>query len=892
MKFVLSTSPHLDHTFVTRVKNQVADDSRIAQTFVPMGLLSLRSAVEAQADIQIADINKMLNCGALPLGPNFYNDAAEWLLGYGADVIGFMTEADSYHHLIQIFRRVKAKQPKTMTLLGGVHATAVHRETLERFNWIDFVLRGEGETAFQQFIAELSGAGRLNLVGNLTYRSDNDIRETAEQPLISDLDSLPWPDCSSIEVEDSDAIYLEIGRGCPFKCNFCYTAPYWKRKYRIKSAERVIREIRYFSTVCGRTDFNFTHDLFTTDRHWVINFCKLLVESGLKVTWTCSSRTDTLDAEQIYWMQMAGCRNIYFGVEAGTPEMQKQIDKNLDLEQARAVIQQTTEAGIDVTVGFIAGLPGESHTSLRGTLREAFGYLKLAGSTVHLFGFSPYRGSANFNKIRDQLVFDDEFVDFPLPKYLRDENCELMRANFEVFTRFAWMKSYAGINQQMLKAAEEYFPILNAVKSLVLRMEAARVDPVDVLASWAEWIAEANRKNDNESSGLYHGSIADFLYFAMERVSQMCPGDLVLHELISWERQKNRLRGRKAFAVRYGRISWLDSEELVTESTDDSGDAPPLSGNEDWIVSNPSLECQEFRYTHSFLQRHADVRPEPQWFAFYHRLNGEARIARLSTIAKVILELAQERIERSALVDLLTSGDIDGDRDHANSLGEVIRQLEASDLLISSLLGSDGERRLQQKYRSATRAAGFYKNQVIRFLNPNMQAFISRQEMMFIATADRHGAADASFRAGEAGFVRVVDRQTLAFPEYRGNGVMASLGNILENAHIGLLFIDFTGDRIGLHVNGSAKILEWEDVLKNQPLREAIQAKSIVAPKKVERWVVVSVMEAYIHCSKHIPRMVKVSEDVHWGTDDYRLKGGDFFGVKPTGRLSCPMKIS
>src|SRR5258708_38311299 len=159
-----------------------------------------------------------------------------------------------------------------------------------------------------------------------------------------------------------------------------------------------------------------------------------------------------------------------------------------------------------------------------------------------------------------------------------------------------------------------------------------------------------------------------------------------------------------------------------------------------------------------------------------------------------------------------------------------------------------------------------------------MQAFVTKQEMMFVGTADRHGEADTSFRAGLSGFVRVLDEKTLAYPEYRGNGVMSSLGNISENPHVGLLFVDFT-EKIGLHVNGRARILENDGFLRDASAsqREGIP---IATGRDPERWVVVSVLEAYIHCSKHIPRMQKIDQEIQWGTDDVRAKGGDYFKAK------------
>lgn len=122
------------------------------------------------------------------------------------------------------------------------------------------------------------------------------------------------------------------------------------------------------------------------------------------------------------------------------------------------------------------------------------------------------------------------------------------------------------------------------------------------------------------------------------------------------------------------------------------------------------------------------------------------------------------------------------------------------------MFGSQGERELQQKYGSQQRAERFYDRQVQDHLTEKMQSLIRRQEMVFVATADAQGNCDCSPRFGKPGFVTVIDEKTVAYPEFRGNGVLASLGNIHENPHIGLVFVDFLETTVGLHVNGSARI--------------------------------------------------------------------------------------
>ncbi len=189
--------------------------------------------------------------------------------------------------------------------------------------------------------------------------------------------------------------------------------------------------------------------------------------------------------------------------------------------------------------------------------------------------------------------------------------------------------------------------------------------------------------------------------------------------------------------------------------------------------------------------------------------------------------------------------------------------------------GSAGERILQDRFGTTERAGQFYQNQVTDQLTPVMREFIGRMEMAFIATSDGAGECDCSFRAGPPGFIRVLDDRTVAYPEYRGNGVMASLANMLQNPHIGIFLVDFTRDLIGLHVNGDASVVSPARMLELD-----LDSAEFTSPgRRPAQWVLVSVTEAYIHCSKHIPLLVPQSRVRHWGTDNPRHKGGDYFGV-------------
>lgn len=189
--------------------------------------------------------------------------------------------------------------------------------------------------------------------------------------------------------------------------------------------------------------------------------------------------------------------------------------------------------------------------------------------------------------------------------------------------------------------------------------------------------------------------------------------------------------------------------------------------------------------------------------------------------------------------------------------------------------GSHGEHVVQQHMGTQARAQKFYDRQMQAQLTDRMIQLIDEQEMVFVATADSAGNCDCSPRFGRPGFVRVLDPHTLAYPEYRGNGVFASLGNIHENPHAGLVFLDFFRTTVGLHVNGSVKVYPPEQLPSNWI--DTLSTASRASGPIVECWVVIEVAEAYIHCSKHVPLLKKATKAIDWGTDDPVKKSDCFF---------------
>ena len=155
----------------------------------------------------------------------------------------------------------------------------------------------------------------------------------------------------------------------------------------------------------------------------------------------------------------------------------------------------------------------------------------------------------------------------------------------------------------------------------------------------------------------------------------------------------------------------------------------------------------------------------------------------------------------------------------------------------------DGRRHLQERFDTRRLADRIDEALVHDRITQHDAAFIGEQDMFFLATADEQGRPNCSYKGGERGFVRVVDEQSLAFPNYNGNGMYLSMGNVLQNPHVGMLFIDFErGNR--MRVNGVAHVEQDDELLAAYP-----QAQFIVR---------VSVREVFPNCPRYIHRYRRV----------------------------------
>ena len=438
-----------------------------------LGILSLAAVLQNHGDDpRVVNLNRTYyNQSRLTLEANsddFAEVAARQICAQDAEIYGFSSICSSYPLTLRIARAVKALRPSSAILLGGPQASVVDLQTMAAFQFVDFVLRGEAEESLPALIDQFYGKRQFDQVGGLTYRAGNKPQRNPSAKPIEHLDKLPSPAYQMTgELHGARTAALELGRGCPFACTFCSTNDFFRRNFRLRSPGRLLQDMRWIAATYSIRNFELVHDMFTVDRKRVVAFCEAMIASAENFTWSCSARTDCVDKELLELMARGGCRGIFYGVEVGSSRMQEVIDKNLDLQKAKEIIDATEELGIRSTVSLITGFPEETWEDLWQTVRVYMHSARWPDSSPQLNILAPLAETPIHSKHKDVLVLDALCSDmshqgcrqneadlrlireypgiFPnfylLPLRYLDRNCllELREFMLNALARFRWL---------------------------------------------------------------------------------------------------------------------------------------------------------------------------------------------------------------------------------------------------------------------------------------------------------------------------------------------------------------------------------------------------------------------------------------------------------------------
>ncbi|MBC7946419.1 MAG: B12-binding domain-containing radical SAM protein [Chitinophagaceae bacterium] len=270
---------------------------------------------------------------------------------------------------------VREVAPQAKIVVGGPHATAFPGHIFIKTP-ADYVVKGEGEETFRELLKALDSGKDIRRVRGLAYRNGETYTLTELRQLIQDLDKLPNIIHSQFAYDNYGGLhdtYLKsaaviTSRGCPFNCSFCSSAVYWGNKYRTRSVANVIREVESLYHDHGIRALLFFDDNLTIDRSRCLALSSALTDLKLDLVWAAEGSVK-VDRELLAAMKLAGCYRLDFGVESGSPDVLKRINKPFSVDDTKRAFDLCRETGIRPNAYLIIGSPGETRESVSQTVR-------------------------------------------------------------------------------------------------------------------------------------------------------------------------------------------------------------------------------------------------------------------------------------------------------------------------------------------------------------------------------------------------------------------------------------------------------------------------------------------------------------------------------------------
>lgn len=390
----------------TRPFNMRSDRVRIGLV-APIGLAYIAAVLEQDGvEVQILDcLDGQMQGVKMGWGIRYglTDDEIYQRIGsFSPDIVGvsclFSNKSYDAHNICKIAKSVRIN---IMTIMGGVHPTALQEETLSDF-FVDQVCPGEGELWMLEAVRRfpLKGEHRHPLV-NLD-QLPMPARHLLNMPLYMNTKSTHsgvkrWPVGS-----------LSSSRGCPGRCSFCAIRGLWGEAFRMRSADNVLNEIDHLIKTYGIRELHFEDDCLTANKRRAMAIFQGIIDRGYDLTISSPSglAVFAMDEELMGKMKEAGYYSLSFAIESGNQHVLKDlIHKNVDLVKAKRLVDYARTIGLKTKAFFILGYPGESKDTMRETVDFAY---SLGADWSLFFPATPLPGTDMFN-----LCVKNQWIDNP-----------------------------------------------------------------------------------------------------------------------------------------------------------------------------------------------------------------------------------------------------------------------------------------------------------------------------------------------------------------------------------------------------------------------------------------------------------------------------------------------
>jgi radical SAM superfamily enzyme YgiQ (UPF0313 family) len=274
----------------------------------------------------------------------------------------------------------------------------------------DFLIIGEGEQTTFELYNAIINHGDLHQVNGIAFLENNQIIQTTARTKFKELDELPLPNREAINMQNyletwktnhgQSSMTISTQRGCPYTCKWCSTAVYGQ-SYRRRPANQVAEEMKMLKEKYNPDAIWFVDDVFTVSHKWLIAFREDVLKQDAVIPFECITRAERLNDEILQLLKDVGCFRIWIGAESGSQTIIDAMDRRVDVNQVKKVIQDTNAMGIETGTFIMLGYPGETEKDITETIQ----YLKDANPTLYTITIAyPIRGTSLYNEIEHKIT--------------------------------------------------------------------------------------------------------------------------------------------------------------------------------------------------------------------------------------------------------------------------------------------------------------------------------------------------------------------------------------------------------------------------------------------------------------------------------------------------------
>lgn len=290
------------------------------------------------------------------------------------DVIGlsFIAGYYQYRKALKISKAITQSRNKPFYIIGG-HGPTPEPNFFLRKTGADAIVMGEGEITIIELLEALKAKKSLYDVKGIAFVDDGKVIINKRRPLIEDIDSIPFPSYELFPMNyyrllrmphsrNSDfTIPILSGRGCTFKCNFCYRMD---EGFRPRANESIIDEIKILKMDYGVSTICFSDELLMSSPERTISLCSAIINANLNIRWICNGRLNYAKKNVLDLMKKAGCVFINYGIEAMDDQVLRNMDKALTTKQIVKGIEASLSAGISPGFNIIFGNIGDNKDTI------------------------------------------------------------------------------------------------------------------------------------------------------------------------------------------------------------------------------------------------------------------------------------------------------------------------------------------------------------------------------------------------------------------------------------------------------------------------------------------------------------------------------------------------